>query len=42
MLPDTDDGALELTATLDLLDEPGATLDGVEEVLPPHAPRSNQ
>ena len=36
----TDDATEE--ATLERLDELGATLDGVEEVLPVQAPRSNQ
>ena len=42
---ETDEGALELltTATLDLLDELGATLDGVDEAPPEvQAPKSSQ
>ena len=44
MPPETEDGALELltTATLERLDELGATLDGVDEVLPVQAPKSSQ
>lgn len=42
---DTEEATLErllLTAVLDLLDELGATLDGVDEVLPVQAPKSSQ